>query len=237
MRIILAIIAISAIIHVSFSQTCSLQQQITEFSKKTLLNLYPEFTKNPYDSLTPEQKVKINTTIYNKNLVCAIKYQDPSKKTYLINTFSTKEQALSNNYIITHQGACGACSTLYDLVAYLKQNLTGPVRKCGAFTFLSMKLSLDCLLGLGFTQSCAEIWYYNTVNTKAKCLNVCLLSWMTNEPYVKENGQLNDCLQCDEDQSGPVFKYYSGRTRRNSGIRSEIDRPADEIYKINHCYF
>lgn len=41
------------------------------------------------------------------------------------------------------------------------------------------------------------------------------------------DGHLNPCLQCDEDKSGTLFKYYSGRTRRNSGIKSEIDRPED----------
>ena len=237
MRIIIAIIAFSAIFLVTFSQTCTLAEQIAEFTNKTLLNSYPEFTQNPYENLTTEQKAQINSTIHNKSLVCALQYQDASNKTYLLNTFSTKEQALLNNYIVTHQGACAACSTLYDLVAYLKQNLTAPARKCGAFGFFSKKWSLNCLIGIGFTNSCAEIWYYNTVNTREKCLKVCMWSWITNEPNVKENGELNDCLQCDEDESGPVFKYYSGRTRRNSGIRSEIDRPADEIYNITHCYF
>lgn len=52
-------------------------------------------------------------------------------------------------------------------------------------------------------------------------------------PFVKPDGSLNSCLQCDEDESGPVFKYYSGRTRRNSGIESEIPRPSDSIYPMN----
>lgn len=62
-------------------------------------------------------------------------------------------------------------------------------------------------------------------------------SWATGEPNVDEDGNLNECLQCDEDKSGPVFKYYSGRTRRNSGIRSEIDRPSDSIYNMTQCYY
>jgi hypothetical protein len=51
------------------------------------------------------------------------------------------------------------------------------------------------------------------------------------------DGSLNPCIQCDEDLSGPIFKYYSGRTRRNSGIKSEIDRPGDQVYDIDQCYF
>ena len=51
-------------------------------------------------------------------------------------------------------------------------------------------------------------------------------SWITGEANIV-NGKLNKCLQCDEDKSGPIFKWYAGRTRRNSGIHSEIDRPED----------
>ena len=64
-----------------------------------------------------------------------------------------------------------------------------------------------------------------------------MLSWIMNEPNVDKDGNLNKCLNCDEVISGPVFKYYSGRTRRNSGIKSEIDRPSDQIYNITHCYY
>jgi hypothetical protein len=60
---------------------------------------------------------------------------------------------------------------------------------------------------------------------------------LTNEPYIRPDGSLNECLQCDEDTSGPVFKYYAGRTRRDSGIKSEIDRPSDQVYDMSQCYF
>ena len=40
------------------------------------------------------------------------------------------------------------------------------------------------------------------------------------------DGKLNPCLECDEVKSGPLFKYYAGRTRRDSGIVSSIPRPA-----------
>ncbi len=60
---------------------------------------------------------------------------------------------------------------------------------------------------------------------------------MTNKPNTNSDGTLNSCLQCDEDKSGPVFKFFSGRSRRNSGIKSEIDRPNDQIYNMTHCYY
>jgi len=53
---------------------------------------------------------------------------------------------------------------------------------------------------------------------------------------VNTDGKLNECLQCDEDRSGPVFKAVAGRTRRNSGIQSSIRRPADEVSPVAHDY-
>ena len=52
----------------------------------------------------------------------------------------------------------------------------------------------------------------------------------------RPGGRLNDCLQCDEDRSGPVFKATAGRTRRNSGIRSSIERPAEQVAPVVHDY-
>ena len=45
-----------------------------------------------------------------------------------------------------------------------------------------------------------------------------------NSKYNKANLQLNPCLNCDELKSGPIFKKFAGRTRRNSGVRSAIKR-------------
>ncbi len=63
-----------------------------------------------------------------------------------------------------------------------------------------------------------------------------MLSWIEDEAPTRQDGALNDCLQCDEDHSGPVFKATAGRTRRNSGIRSSIPRPDDEIAPVVHDY-
>jgi hypothetical protein len=37
--------------------------------------------------------------------------------------------------------------------------------------------------------------------------------------------------------SGPGFQYSAGRIRRNSGILSEIERPDEQVYPVNHDYF
>lgn len=236
-KISLIILAFFFFSTIKTQQNCTLDQQIQGFSPKILVNPYPEYTQSPYDNMTAEQSAIINATINNKNLVCAIKYQDSSNKSYTLSTFPSKNDALNAGFIVTHQGKCGSCSTLLDLVAYLKQGLTAPVRACGAKGFVSKDWAMNCLLSLGFTKPCADIWYYNTVNTRKDCFTECMWAWISGEPYVDDKGNLNKCLQCDEDLSGPVFKYYSGRTRRNSGIHSEIDRPSDEIYNITHCYF
>lgn len=113
--------------------------------------------------------------------------------------------------------------------------LTGPVRSCGARTIPA--LVRRCLYGLGFTSACVDIWEDNIYNTRSNCFWKCVKSWASGEPYNKPDGSLNDCLQCDEDKSGPVFKYFSGRTRRNSGIESAIHRPGSQVYPMEHCYY
>ena len=58
-------------------------------------------------------------------------------------------------------------------------------------------------------------------------------------PLSNENtGKLNPCLWCDERISGPGFKYQAARTRRNSGLESEIPRDNDRLYyPANHSLY
>ena len=51
------------------------------------------------------------------------------------------------------------------------------------------------------------------------------------------DGSLNKCIQCDETDSGPLFKQFSGRTRRDSGLTSAIERPPDSIFQVEHYYY
>ena len=51
---------------------------------------------------------------------------------------------------------------------------------------------------------------------------------------------LNSCLQCDETQSGIIFKQYAGRIRRNSALLTDMVRNCSDIAKIKHvvpCQF
>jgi len=158
-------------------------------------------------------------------------------KKYTLKDFPSEEAVAEAGFTITHKGQCGSCSTLQDLGVYIGQNLTSPVRRCGLEGIVSKHLMTECLKRIGFSDNCIPIWEDNTLNTRAQCFWPCLKSWATNEPFNKPDGSLNDCLQCDEDNSGPNFKYFSGRTRRNSGIPSSIHRPASTVYNMTHCYW
>jgi hypothetical protein len=79
---------------------------------------------------------------------------------------------------VTHQGPCGTCSTLQDLAVYLrKPDLTEPVRLCGMMTAVR-PLAMSCLKDLGFTEACAETWFYNARYTARQCFAPCMWSWM-----------------------------------------------------------
>jgi hypothetical protein len=67
----------------------------------------------------------------------------------------------------------------------------------------------------------------NTINMQPACQD---FQYQKGSQY-----RLNSCLQCDECNSGPLFQKIAGRTRRASGIDSDIDRP--DIPQISHNYF
>lgn len=167
--------------------------------------------------------------------VCGIRLNKLTRR-YVLKTFPDAIIARTVGFKVTHYGNCGTCSTLQDLEVYRKKtDLTGDVRKC-SLLLIQKALAVNCLKNIGFSDYCAETWYYNMVNTGRKCFFVCMISWLKRENYNNPDGSLNTCLRCDEEESGPVFKYYAGRTRRNSGIESEIRRPKDQIHQIIHDY-
>jgi hypothetical protein len=118
---------------------------------------------------------------------------------------------------------------------YLERpDLTGPARRCAALPIKPW--SLACFRDLGFTEACALAWYWNGRNTARECLAPCLWAWVAGEPSNRPDGSLNDCLRCDEERSGPVFKRAAGRTRRNSGIVSSIGRADWEVEAVVQGY-
>jgi len=163
--------------------------------------------------------------------VCGVRF-DADRIHYRLETFGSSVESDRAGFHVTHTGGCGACSTLQDLAVYMERpDLTAPVRRCGM-----QPGTIECIEALGFSHACAQIWNFNVQNTKRECFGVCMRSWMSGESSTKPDGALNECLQCDEDRSGPVFKTVAGRTRRNSGIRSSIPRPDEQVAHVVHDY-
>ena len=229
-----------------------------EFKLKKILEPYPKIEGNPYDkdpfqiSLSSEKEenkdmlggeyADISSVVIDDNYnpydgkVCGVLYKDHKKRdSYQLITYDNIEEAKMAGAYITHSTTCGVCSTLQDLAVYMESSdLTTPVRACGFKGLLSESWNIKCLKDLGFSNDCSKIWLYNTKNTSKKCLFPCLRYFLS--PNNDEDGNLNPCLQCDEDQSGNIFKKVAGRTRRNSGLISAIERPKDEIFPVVHDY-
>jgi hypothetical protein len=167
---------------------------------------------------------------------CAVIPQSEANQ-YRLANYDTESEAVADGAMVTHQGACGQCSSLQNLAVYMAHSdLTDPVRNCGIEGIVAgEEANIECLMEIGFDLPCAQIWYFNTQNTRNICLDVCLES--LNSTHHKEDGSLNDCIQCDEDNSGPVFKTVSGRTRRNSGLPSALCRPCDTVFPVDHTTY
>jgi hypothetical protein len=175
--------------------------------------------------------------------VCAVKVT--GDKTYRLMTFEEESAvasiaaAVAAGTIVTHGGACGACSSLEDLEVYARiPDQTEPVRKCSTQNLGGTIEELDACIqkAVGFSAPCTRAWSYNAKNDSELCLAICFKSLIDNESYNLADGSLNGCLQCDEDVSGPVFKATAGRTRRNSGLASAICRPCETVWRIDHRY-
>ncbi len=126
-----------------------------------------------------------------------------------------------------------------------KPDMTTPARTC-ARKFAAVRINERLMKEIGLEEQCAETWTYNIVHTRRHCLTTCiehygLWNMLTNNmghAHSDPGGGLNPCLECDEFTSGPGFQYAAGRTRRNSGLISAIDRPAAEICPVDHrLYF
>jgi len=198
---------------------------------------------NPYEDDECETSPPQEMTELGEKAVCALHYEDLESGNavgaqYRMKSYASDAQAEAAGGFITHYGACGVCSQTQDLAAYLRAvDLTSSGRRCSLQGLLSFDLGVDCYKDLGFTDTCAEMWIYNGYNTRDSCLWTCLA-----DTFAANNGggpqcQLNSCLQCDEEHSGPLFKHFAARTRRRSGMLSAIVRPCDALYQITHVAF
>lgn len=191
-----------------------------------LIEPMPELTEDPYALPAPAEPPP--------DTVCAVVADPPADRRYHLQSFASEAAARAAGATPTHLGACGLCSPLADLAVYMRHtDLTAPVRTCGLESNDDAEL-VACLEALGFTRPCAQIWAYNTVHTRDACIIPCLAA--LNEPYHLPDGTLNECLLCDERESGPVFKAVAGRTRRNTGVASSMCRPCSEVRPLVHEY-
>lgn len=203
------------------------EEDIAELLAMVPVNPPAEVTVNPYD--TPEAHQPVPGT------VCGLFLDDTITNGYRLETFASDTAASAAGAFITHWDACGVCSTLVNLVVYMRNpDLTDPVRQCGINNLGNKDKNIACLQGLGFDLPCAQIWYYNTQHTQSKCFTTCMAA--VNDPYHNPDGTLNDCLLCDEENSGAVFKSVAGRNRRNTGLPSSMCRPCAEVQPVFHNY-
>ncbi len=213
---------------VAFTSPIYTQEEIQWMESRVYLNPPEEMMSNPYDHPEnfPNQPEKF----------CGIKFKTDQKLEYSLYTYDSMTALTQDGAQVTHSGACGHCSSLQSLAVYIKEgDLAGPVRSCtSAGIIQSEEKTMECLMKIGFDRLCAKVWYYNTKNTTSACILKCLDDFTS--VYHEPDGSLNDCIQCDEDESGPVFKATSGRTRRNSGLPTALCRPCNTVSRITHYY-
>ncbi len=199
------------------------EQTITGWEDAVHLNPPDEILSDPYEEPAPEVAEE----------VCGVVVEDGGYRTQTYGALGLAERARAT---ITHFGPCGACSSLSNLAVYARNpDLTQPVRQCGLEGITEgAEANIQCLMDIGFDRPCAQIWYYNTKHTREECTRICFE--LLEEPYHNADGTLNDCLQCDERESGDVFKAIAGRTRRNTGLASALCRPCSEVRPLAHDY-
>jgi len=205
--------------------------------QETLIAQVPlnQYTLNcdPYDETIDCDTYPPLPTDVTNDTVCGLNYNNDCSN-YNMTTYANQDDAIKDQALVTHTGACGTCSTTQDLAVYMKiTDMTTVGKKCAVKSILNKNLGLQCYLDLGMTLPCAWIWLYDGLYDSQVCTKTCLSA--VNEPYnIEPNCTLNACLQCDEDLAGPIFQQYAGRTRRRSGLESTIQRPCDTIAHIDH---
>ena len=162
-------------------------------------------------------------------------------------TYSSRQDALNDNAFVSHESSCGHCSSAQDLSVFLDTSIDLVRISFSCFSIWADPSNTDpnkndsliqCIEDFtGFTESCALAWainiYFNSLPTATypfSCSDTCLA--LIQDPPNNADCTINACLQCDEDINGPVYTQLAGRSRRNSGILTDITRPCDEIAEI-----
>lgn len=163
--------------------------------------------------------------------VCAMTNSSTDDST--IQSFESSEKALGNNATndIVHCGECGECSNRQDLeiLAATRSTLTKDATSCAYKMFLGRSHVDRCLEDkVGFTESCNDCWVDNIQCTFNYCKFTCVkFKMFGSKKNNDKDGDLNDCLHCDEVMCGSEFLECSGANRRRMGIVSDIGRDAN----------
>lgn len=223
---------------------CPIWEPRTDFSDITISTYAAQIPSwfyrldcNPYEdntcTTTPPQEL-----VDNDATVCAFKYEFDSDGSaiscseYQMVSYPTREEAAKDGAVLTHTGSCGLCSTTKDLSIYLSQDFAQAGKICATKGLLNETNGLHCYMDLGLTEECAKIWNYDGIFDGKACGATCAGDITAPNNGPAPTCALSDCLQCDEDLAGPLFSAFAGRTRRRSGLKSEIVRPCDSVSRI-----
>jgi len=173
--------------------------------------------------------------------VCGFLYEDNDDscaygRHYGMKTFKNWKKARDAGAIVTHTGACGVCSNANDLAVNLLTDIDSKSFQCSKRLLQLSSSAIDDVYvcfseTIGFTSECAWLWTSDAISTFQTCMEPCLenIGQPSNDPV---SCALNSCLLCDEETSGQIFKLFSGRTRRNSGVITPVVRECSSIANI-----
>jgi len=206
---------------------------ITGFDNKVPQFIY-SLDCNPYEDTNCTTSPKQDFLDLGTEAVCAFVYlENGDCSLYNLTTFSSRSSFDSDprgmHSLLTHEGSCGLCSTAQDLAVYLREDFTTAGKKCASIGIVNETAGLLCYESIGLTPECSKVWNYDGIYDGAQCLVPCIHNLRAPNNGPPPACILNECLECDEVEAGPVFSAYGGRTRRRSGLLSEIVRNCSSI--------
>lgn len=208
---------------------------ILGYRNKTPNEIYT-LSCNPYTDSYCETTPSQNFTDLGDAAVCTLIYDEDADfdcTRYSLVTFpsldSFEADPRSLNAAVTHFGSCGLCSTAQDLSVYLTEDFTAAGKKCATLGLANETAGLACYEKLGLTHECAKIWNFDGIYDGTECLAPCASNLLAPNNGPPPACELNPCLECDEVAAGPAFSALGGRTRRRSGLLSEIVRNCSSI--------
>ncbi|KAH0795140.1 hypothetical protein GPJ56_000983 [Histomonas meleagridis] len=143
-------------------------------------------------------------------------------------TYASKSDAEADNALLLHLGPCGTCSSISDKDAYNKtaQTLTKTSTKAAIAAVFGEGMARNILRKTNLSEKCIDCWIGNIHQTLIHCFGRCIFG---DRSGCNKNGELTDCLYCDEVYSGMYFRKCAGMTRRRAGIVTDICRKPGEV--------